>query len=529
MFSFQPTPADQNMNLSCKWSKPDCLKKFASAEELFNHLCDCHVGRKRNGNLSLNCSWEGCDHKAAKRDHMTSHMMVHCPLQTNVCGICEKTFKRSYDLRKHEVTHTVAHHELHTRSRAVVYQELEVPFPTEMKPSPTPMNRVRVHSLPREQSREWNGPQVQPAVPGAVHRERSFSVPRHNPYPRPQSSDQASYSLYPTSWNNEFKFPSERHQRSDSIAEEGPYNVNMPLFNQFQFMEQYPQPADSLAPDLFNSSVPPSTSSGSSSSSNQPNTYSNNPPGDWSEIFSFVHDTRRESEPYSIPSEDFSGSEGLSGMFGGAERCSEVLRTSSLSGSDALSSGVYGGPDPSPELLSATPFSGSDLISGLFAATEPAPEMFNPSSFSGSDGLAGVFGGGGPLRTSSLPCRELQYPAASTSSFNAYENLGFRHSLSAPVTAEPANFSDFQIREFLAQHGQPQPYQHAFLEPLAQYQPSEEEFLQLQNYACVAHLDTLLSLADLGGLAHPSGAHDQSHAVLLDLPPFQYPVPSSLF
>ncbi|KAI9627865.1 hypothetical protein KEM48_011940 [Puccinia striiformis f. sp. tritici PST-130] len=84
----------QTANLVCKWSKPDCFKTFSSAEEMFNHLCDCHVGRKRSGNLSLSCSWEGCDHKAAKRDHMTSHMMVHCPLQTNVCGICDKTFKR---------------------------------------------------------------------------------------------------------------------------------------------------------------------------------------------------------------------------------------------------------------------------------------------------------------------------------------------------------------------------------------------------------------------------------------------------
>lgn len=100
-----------------------CQMRFATAEELFNHLCVHHVGRKRHGNLSLLCCWEACEHKAAKRDHMTSHMMVHCPLQTNVCGICSKTFKRSYDLRKHEVTHTSAHHETHTRSRALIYDE----------------------------------------------------------------------------------------------------------------------------------------------------------------------------------------------------------------------------------------------------------------------------------------------------------------------------------------------------------------------------------------------------------------------
>ncbi|OAV88567.1 hypothetical protein PTTG_28988 [Puccinia triticina 1-1 BBBD Race 1] len=40
-----------------------------------NPYGDGPVGRKRHGNLSLNCSREACDHKAAKRDYMTSHML----------------------------------------------------------------------------------------------------------------------------------------------------------------------------------------------------------------------------------------------------------------------------------------------------------------------------------------------------------------------------------------------------------------------------------------------------------------------
>ncbi|MBW0555239.1 hypothetical protein O181_094954 [Austropuccinia psidii MF-1] len=139
------------MNLICKWNNPSCQKTFSTAEELFNHLCDFHVGRKRHGNLSLSCSWEGCDHKAAKRDHMTSHMMVHCPLQTNVCGICEKTFKRSYDLRKHEVTHTAEHHQAHTRSRAVIYQDLQLPISTQLNNS-SPINYSALFNLPPQWS-----------------------------------------------------------------------------------------------------------------------------------------------------------------------------------------------------------------------------------------------------------------------------------------------------------------------------------------------------------------------------------------
>ncbi|PLW24119.1 hypothetical protein PCASD_06705 [Puccinia coronata f. sp. avenae] len=325
MFAFQPTP-NQNMDLVCKWSKPHCLKNFSSAEELFNHLCDCHVGRKRNGTLSLICSWEGCDHKAAKRDHMTSHMMVHCPLRTNVCGICDKTFKRSYDLRKHEVTHTAAHHELHTRSRAVVYTELEIPFTVEINSS-TPVNRGRVYSLPQDQSGNWIGGNVHPPAVEVGHRERSLSVPRHNPYQRPHSGQ--TYPQRSSSWNNDSKCPSDRPQRSASIAEAGPYDVNAPLFNQFQFLQQYSLPNDVPAPHLFGSTAdPPSTSSGSSASSNPSSGYVA-PSGDWADIFSFMADTRRESEACSIPSEDFSGSDGLSGLFG-SEPTSEILRTSSL-------------------------------------------------------------------------------------------------------------------------------------------------------------------------------------------------------
>ncbi|KNZ45619.1 uncharacterized protein VP01_798g9 [Puccinia sorghi] len=335
MLPFQPTPT-QKLALICKWTKPHgCLTTFLSPEELFSHLCDCHVGRKRSGNLSLNCGWEGCDHKAAKRDHMTSHMMVHCPLQSNVCGICQKTFKRSYDLRKHEVTHTAAHHELHTRSRAVVYQELEMPFSTQVTSSAA-IDRGRVYSLPGEQlGGAFPAGPVEPAAPRAANRERSFSALRHSPYHRPHSDQQESstHNLHvelSSTWNNyQFKFPSNRnHQRSNSIAEVGPYSHNPPLFDQFQFLNQYSHPPDPPAPHLP-SNAPPMTASRSSAFSTQSNSHVP-APGDWSDIFSFVAaHSRRESEAYSIPSDDCSGSDALSGLFG-SEPSSEIFRTTSL-------------------------------------------------------------------------------------------------------------------------------------------------------------------------------------------------------
>lgn len=94
---------DNKGPLLCKWG--DCKEVFENAEVLYNHLCDHHVGRKSNRNLSLNCDWDGCKVQTVKRDHITSHIRVHIPLKPFVCQSCTKSFKRPQDLKKHVKTH----------------------------------------------------------------------------------------------------------------------------------------------------------------------------------------------------------------------------------------------------------------------------------------------------------------------------------------------------------------------------------------------------------------------------------------
>ncbi|CAN6652594.1 pH-response transcription factor pacC/Rim101p [Trichomonascus vanleenenianus] len=89
--------------LVCKWLQ--CDKQFYDAEELYNHLCEIHVGRKSTNNLSLVCRWENCGVSTVKRDHITSHIRVHVPLKPYKCDRCHKTFKRPQDLKKHVKTH----------------------------------------------------------------------------------------------------------------------------------------------------------------------------------------------------------------------------------------------------------------------------------------------------------------------------------------------------------------------------------------------------------------------------------------
>lgn len=58
--------------LPCKWT--GCSHISDSPDELYDHLCTVHVGRKSTNNLCLTCGWENCGTKCVKRDHITSHL-----------------------------------------------------------------------------------------------------------------------------------------------------------------------------------------------------------------------------------------------------------------------------------------------------------------------------------------------------------------------------------------------------------------------------------------------------------------------
>ncbi|KAI9889112.1 MAG: hypothetical protein M1814_005773 [Vezdaea aestivalis] len=91
------SPKDEVQN--CQWGT--CTEKCQSAEQLYDHICERHVGRKSTNNLNLTCAWGTCRTTTVKRDHITSHIRVHVPLKPHKCDFCGKSFKRPQDLKKH--------------------------------------------------------------------------------------------------------------------------------------------------------------------------------------------------------------------------------------------------------------------------------------------------------------------------------------------------------------------------------------------------------------------------------------------
>ena len=85
-------------------SSSPCHQSFTTAEKLFEHVTEHHIGRKSRGNLCLTCHWEGCSQiripqatasatatantpPIQKRDHIISHLRVHIPYRPHICEV----------------------------------------------------------------------------------------------------------------------------------------------------------------------------------------------------------------------------------------------------------------------------------------------------------------------------------------------------------------------------------------------------------------------------------------------------------
>ena len=88
-------PAEDS--IECKWK--GCNHVAPSPDQLYDHLCNAHVGRKSTNNLCLTCGWEGCGVKCVKRDHITSHLRgqsLSPPSYTVPSSLSTPTAQREY-------------------------------------------------------------------------------------------------------------------------------------------------------------------------------------------------------------------------------------------------------------------------------------------------------------------------------------------------------------------------------------------------------------------------------------------------
>ncbi|MCJ1432187.1 hypothetical protein MMC27_001543 [Xylographa pallens] len=143
--------AQPSDSLTCQWA--GCGDRATTPEQLYEHLCERHIGRKSTNNLNLICQWGNCRTTTVKRDHITSHVRVHVPLKPHKCDFCGKSFKRPQDLKKHVKTHA---------DESVLMRSPEPSSSTRNQPNGgyPPMG-----SQPRPGNGYYSNTQSQPSIP----------------------------------------------------------------------------------------------------------------------------------------------------------------------------------------------------------------------------------------------------------------------------------------------------------------------------------------------------------------------------
>ena len=94
---------DMHSSFKCEWVAIDreCGLQFKNPNECYEHVRRSHINSK-----TVKCRWSDCSSVSRTRCNLTNHILIHIPIVSGICYLCNETFKRKHNYRKHKSLHT---------------------------------------------------------------------------------------------------------------------------------------------------------------------------------------------------------------------------------------------------------------------------------------------------------------------------------------------------------------------------------------------------------------------------------------
>ena len=87
------------LKLKCRWD--NCQEKFETEDERFKHIKVDHITKN-----TTRCMWENCKYTGNARWNIISHTFIHLKIVSEICYLCNKSFKRRNEYKTHYKTHS---------------------------------------------------------------------------------------------------------------------------------------------------------------------------------------------------------------------------------------------------------------------------------------------------------------------------------------------------------------------------------------------------------------------------------------
>ena len=87
------------LKLKCRWD--NCQEQFDTEDDRFQHIKIDHITKN-----TTRCLWQNCKYIGNARWNIISHTLIHLKIVTEICYLCNKSFKRRNEYKTHYKTHS---------------------------------------------------------------------------------------------------------------------------------------------------------------------------------------------------------------------------------------------------------------------------------------------------------------------------------------------------------------------------------------------------------------------------------------